>query len=328
MRDNSIDIKVNPLLKKAILDGVNLSENDPTYVATYVYIKMCKLLTYDDEFYAMDQSGSSSDYHKDISHIEAITPESNKIVCYEFAFIFNALLKELGIPSEVVNSVGDNKFGVGHTFVRFKDEINNRSVRADAITTVLSCDLFSAKLNLPLVGLHGDDSFDYETEYFKMLDDIYTKIEREKNPDAPEVHRAEFYDVIDEYRNYTDNLKGVNLDDRISILISKVNSLKLDPMDCYAYIKFLIKRMFRKEFENLIEVRFIRDNTDEKVKAKAVFIIRRINDKFKEETSYYTYMPNEELVPISLDELQSLFDNKDLEYIGRTVKGKIPGIKA
>ena len=78
-------VSVNPELKDAIFKDM------PSYyrhglketLAIFIYLKLCKLLTYDDEFLAENQTGEAALKHEDINHIREITPSNNKVVCYE-----------------------------------------------------------------------------------------------------------------------------------------------------------------------------------------------------------------------------------------------------
>ena len=98
---NLSKIRVNPKLREAILKDMPNYHGLKLLEAIYIYVKLCKLLTYDDEFFATNQKGESAKVHEEIARISQITPENNKVVCYEFASIYEAMLNEFGIPCEI-----------------------------------------------------------------------------------------------------------------------------------------------------------------------------------------------------------------------------------
>ena len=58
---------------------------------------MCKLLTYDEEFYAVNQKGPLTEKHETIDNLAKISRSNNKVVCYEFNAIYAYMLKKIGI---------------------------------------------------------------------------------------------------------------------------------------------------------------------------------------------------------------------------------------
>ena len=58
---------------------------------------MCKLLTYDDEYFAVNQKGPATEKHKDVNYVSNINLTNNRVVCFEFNLIYSKLLDELGI---------------------------------------------------------------------------------------------------------------------------------------------------------------------------------------------------------------------------------------
>ena len=49
---------------------------------------MCKLLTYDDEYFAVNQKGPATEKHKDVNYVSNINLTNNRVVCFEFNLIY------------------------------------------------------------------------------------------------------------------------------------------------------------------------------------------------------------------------------------------------
>ena len=79
----SKEIKIDSDLEKVIMDGFPYDASE-LEMAIYIYIKMCKVLTYDEEYYAVNQMGVATEKHRSTSHIALITPQNNQVVCFEF----------------------------------------------------------------------------------------------------------------------------------------------------------------------------------------------------------------------------------------------------
>ncbi len=316
-------VSVNQKLKEAILKDMPNYHGYKIFEPLYIYIKMCKLLTYDDEFYAVDQKGPIAELHQDIFHISEITPENNKIVCYEFASIFEAMLKEIGIPSELIKSNNDyDTYGNNHTAVKFK--VGGYLLTVDSTTSILAGDLFAAKLNLGLSGITCLSGYNPKN-VFDYIDMVYEDIHKTEPNTIPKPQSID--DILEEYRNYTEKMCDVSLKDKIDILINKTNSVNLKGIDCLAYLLYLKKRIFQGEHKNNISISLIRDNTSGKATARAILQIKGIDDEHKEHINYYSYLPNQKLIPISIEELQLMFDNNDLSYIQDSDINTINGIK-
>ena len=81
-KNNSyFDVKIDSDLEQAIIEGM---PEDVTELekAIYIYIKMCKLLTYDDEYYAVNQTGIATVKRRNIDFVSSITLKNNKVVCF------------------------------------------------------------------------------------------------------------------------------------------------------------------------------------------------------------------------------------------------------
>jgi hypothetical protein len=150
---------------------------------------MCKILTYDEEFYAVNQKGEVAKKHEQIENINNITPQNNKVVCYEFNAIYAKLLEELGINFEVKSATGKDDFGGGHAYLEFRD--GKFLLMADSVISILNSDLFNAKMNLCLNGLSCiNTNSDTRKEFQEIAAKVYGLIvlqEKESKEDFDEI---------------------------------------------------------------------------------------------------------------------------------------------
>lgn len=324
-------VKIDEDLEYKILDGMPEDATD-LEKAIYIYIKMCKLLTYDEEYYAVNQKGVATEKHKNISYVSSITLENNKVVCFEFNLIYSKLLNKLGIHfcSDYKGMCGE-AYGLGHANLQFRAD--KFLVNADSVTTILQGDIMQAKLNQPLVGLKCvNRNKETQQEFSDAITRMYKLIaEQESSLDKDIEHIQSLEELLEEYSYLTENIENVSLNERLSILIHKVNSKRMIGIDSLSYVLQLKKILFTEEqIKNNIVITIIRNNEpfEEGRIAMASVIIAINSVSFKEnpdQTVYYYFNPNCELISITREELQSKFDNSIFEYIEKD-NPRIPGI--
>ena len=322
------DLKVDENLKKAIIDGIP-QEASELEKAIYIYIKMCKILTYDDEYYAVNQKGPATLKHKNVEYASYITPVNNKVVCFEFNLIYANLLDKLGIKfeSDYKNLVGE-AYGEGHANLSFRT--GKFLVDADSVTSILYGDLIGAKLNKPLVGLKcKNTNSNTQHEFNEAVSKMY-KVINDEEKKLNNLKTENFDELINEYSKLCENIEEIDLNSRLNILIEKVNSTNMEGIDSLAYILQLRKIMFSEdEQKNNIGFVIIRNNevidTNRVAMASAIFTVNEQSFENNALNRYYYFSPNNKLVDISKEELQEKFNNNFFEYINDT-KIKIPGI--
>lgn len=327
------EANINKDLENLIIDGMpeDISELEK---AIYIYIKMCKILTYDDEYYAINQRGIEAEKHRNINYVSNITPVNNKIVCYEFNLIYSKLLNDLGIKftSNYMNMIGE-AYGAGHANLKFR--CGKFIAKADSVTSILQGDLMQAKLNQPLCGLKCMNcNADSYREFNELVSKMYELVAKQENKSVETLrveHIQTFEEIMMEYSKVTTNVKKVDLNEKISILVNKVNSTDMIGIDSLSYVLQLRKILFdAEERANNISITIIRNNKpneqNKSAMASAIFAVN--NKSFSEnenQTIYYYLDEKKELISISKVELQSKFDEKIFEYI-ETNDPKIPGI--
>lgn len=327
------EIKIDSDLENAIMDGFPYDASE-LEMAIYVYIKMCKVLTYDEEYYAVNQMGVATEKHRSTSHIASITPINNEVVCFEFNIIYAKFLNMLGInfASNYKYSVGE-AYGDGHANLDFR--CGKFLVNADSVTSILQGDIANAKINHPLVGINClNKNSKTMAEFVDAYQKMYMLVaSQEKNKCGDDILKNESLDeLLDEYAHKTNNIKEVSLDERLSILIDKVNKKGMVGVDSLSYALHLRKILFNEEErKNNVKIIIIRNNEPfDKDKVAMPSVIVALNKYgFKNtpnETVYFYYNPNKELIAVTSEELQSRFNSGTFEYIAND-DPKIPGIK-
>lgn len=327
------NIKIDSSLEHEIISGIPENTTD-LEKAIYIYIKMCKLLTYDEEYYAVNQKGVATEKHKSTDYISSVTLENNKVVCFEFNLIYSKLLNQLGIhfSSNYKNMVGE-AYGAGHANLEFRAD--KFLVSADSVTSILQGDIMQAKLNQPLVGLKCINKNQQTQQEFKQaLTKMYQLVAQQEKSlsESKQVEHIQTLDeLLEEYSHMTNNIQDISLNERLSILVSKVNSTGMIGIDSLSYVLQLRKILFTEEQrKNNIGVTIVRNNEPfEEGKVAMASAIFTLNSQSFEENPefnvYYYFNPNHALVPITKEELQTGFNDGKLEYVEKG-DPRIPGI--
>ena len=325
-------VQLDDELEHEIISGIPENASD-LEKGIYIYIKMCKLLTYDDEYYAVNQKGEATVKHKSIDHVSSITLKNNKVVCYEFNMIYSKLLNKFGIhfASDYKGFVGE-AYGEGHANLEFRAD--KFLVTADAVTNILQGDIMQAKLNQPLIGLKCININEQtQIEFKETLSKVYRLVaEQDKSINNNRVeHKQTLEELLAEYSGRTQNIKDIDVNERLSILIDKVNSTRMVGVDSLSYVLQLRKVLFTKEQRNNnIGVSIIRNNEPLEegrfAMASAIITLNRLSFEDKpDQNLYYYFNPNHELVQISVEDLQAKFNEELFAYIAED-DPKIPGI--
>ena len=320
-------IEVDDELREAVLSGMKEDMPLPEK-AMYVYIKLCKLLTYDDEKYVFDK-GEVDYKHKDIKAVKMITPKNNRALCYEFVIIYAKLLHELGIhfSNDYQDSI-QMDFGVRHTKLEFRAD--KFLIKADAVLSALSGDMEKAKFNEQLEGFQCVNKSDKTRKEFKeRFDKVYKMIqeeEKEKNTSPQTLD-----ELLKEYRESTENLKESAINERMSILIDTLNSTKLTGLDSLYRLLNIEKALFKPEqISNNVSVVIIQNlNTESEDKlGMASSVIAYNNSGFENDPSktvYFLFTPGKPLVTISFEEIKRNYDQGTFKYLRK--EPLIPGIE-
>jgi len=320
-------------LKNLILEGMP-KDASQLEKAIYIYIKMCKVLTYNQEYFAVSQKGKAAEKHEDISYVSNITPDFPEAVCFEFNIIYAKFLADLGIKfHSEYGSYAEESYG--HNHVKLKFRVDKFLMMADAVKSILNSDLTAIKLNQPLYGLLCiNKNRQTKSEFNEALTKMYKLIAQQERGSQQEVKVEEeetLEELLSQYGQTTENIKAISVDEKIFILLDKARKSKTTGIDTFAYIIQLRRLLFApEEINNNMSMTIIRNNRpldlNKEAMPTAIFTINPTSmDEYPEKNRYYCYNPNEELVLMSRESLQAAFDTGILEYIDDD-DTKIPGI--
>lgn len=286
---NSLTSKtnLNPELIEAITKDIpaNYSTLEK---AIFIYIKMCKILSYNDEFFAAKQRGLAAEKHRMIDYIETISPQFPEVVCYEFNAIYAKMLHSLGINFQRECFSWKNKYGDGHENLSFR--VGKYIIEADSSRHILTGDLFNAKVGNSIKGLKcRNQNFDTYMDFDEILRKVYKDIKKED--------KSTFSEALKEYEELT-NAKQAHIpfNTRFDIFLEKIRTSSFNGLNIMSYILRLVNVLFtEEEREHYIDFEIIRDNNpkdEDKIVATCGIITMNEKGILKDEehNKYYIYI--------------------------------------
>lgn len=267
--------------------------------AYYIYYQLCKIFTYDEEWYASTGLAEPPDSkHKDIFYLEELNKDENQVVCYEFNAIYSKFLESLGIEYEYTINC---RYAGGHEGLNFI--ANQFYVSADStIDSIIYGDMPAAKQGLPLTGFKllnykASTQEEFDASIKKVNDYIKKEEEQDKS----------FSDLVNQYKTNLENPKDLSSEERLNILLTSLEKSTLPPTDSLGYVHTLIKNLFSKT-SAYCEDFFLRDNyieNGEKRLGISIIIYYSSNDELDSEpVKYYLYKPTKELTQITREQLE------------------------
>ncbi len=298
-------IKLSPSLEQEIMNGV--SDDLPLLdKALFVYINMCYLLTYNDEYYAVEQLGEAVIKHRDISYISGITLDNNEVTCYEFNAIYSYMLSKLGIHFKNYISDYSSGYGEGHEYLTFR--VGKFLVEADSVTSIINGDLVNVKINRGIDGLFCyNKNDDTVNEFESILNRVILKAEEFHS--GKKKYNLVATDVIDlDYEDF-----DVSLEKRVLSMLKYMDCSNLKGIAALSYLLKLRKQIFTKEEQEFVKIRLVRNNLpiDNSKEATTLAII----SIYTKEPIYILYEPNNQMARVSYDDLKLMFKDMELEHI-------------
>ena len=322
---------VSPKLEREILKDMP-KDYDSLSKAIYIYIKMCKTLTYDQEFYAVNQRGPVARRHEQLSHIETITPTKNDVVCYEFNSIYSHFLTKLGlnytIDSKSAYVDGEQTYGGAHAFLTFR--CGKFIIKADSVESILNGDLAALKTSPFVTGLRSlNKNPSTQQEFSDILHKVLGDI-REQEAAASKTGRPESEEYQQALNMYfgMSNYSLPSVDRRVQTIREQMDRCDLDPIDAYSYLLQLRHKQFTSdEQEYCFKVSILRENPRNPLAPIQTRSIWTTSQSFgipENPITYYSYKPGEKVEEVTQEEVLSDLRSGRLEYINS--KTQIPGI--
>ena len=325
---------VSPELHQAVL-GKMPEQYDDLQKAQYIYLKMCQLLTYDTEFYAVHQTGPKAEKHKSINYVKGITPDNNQAVCYEFSAIYGKLLElsTQNLTQELIYKnafFGKGVYGEHHTSIDFR--AGKYLASADSLIGILCSDLTQVKSGRDVTGLVCKNiCMETKEDFFVSLDEVKADLKQqlveETKGELPTTYRQmqELYEETLEYK------PGVSLKEKLDFIADQIQSTQLEGMDAFSYLLQLRKTVFTKKEQNEnIFINLVREDNFEQPDSTQTTAIITLSKNYREkdcDCDYLVYRPNDGLSEISKEDLCEAFNSATFSYI-TVVDEEIPGINA
>ena len=321
-RNNSLDnIKIDENFRSEILSGMPTDIPD-VKKAIYVYIKLCKLLTYDEEFYVFEQNDKVQLKHVIASNVANVNAINNNVVCYEFVALYAKILESIKVDNIYFYGLLDGVFSGKHQ--KLKAVIDKFLFVADSTTSILQGDLVNAKLNKPLVGLICKNSSKNTVQEFdSMVAEMQTLIVKQelmklKNgsmyaDEEPVVISYALYDRVDEARQKF--FEAENFNHLVKIFMEFMGACTYDAMDAIGLALELVNKNLDY---SKISISILKDNRIRSDRKEAgVGVVFSVNENGLESAGnkYYYYIPGNNPILIQEDELRDLFENKLIEYM-------------
>ena len=287
--------------------------------AIYVYAKLCRILSYDPEFYLEGQVGKPAEKHRQIENISLIGKETKDIICYDFTALYASILHDMGIDITIISDNDTKEFGEGHSSLKFIAD--KFYVKADAVTSIFSGDLIGSKINSFPNGIEClNISNETYMQFNKILDDVYTQVltEEIKNHHFDKKEYS-FESMIDGYHKvFDDVLQEKNFEDKLNIMMANVRNRNLSDMDSLFYMHQLRRAIFsEKERQNNISLIILKENCEDNPKPSAVLTLSKNNEREKEDKDYYLYdVDTKSFKWAPKDIIYEKLQNKQLEYVG------------
>ena len=239
------EFSINPELRECVMEGLK-----PTYSklesSIYIYLKLCDILTYDEDVFASQSKNEKIGSHQNLSDIYFITPTNNKIVSHEFMLIYAKFLKEIGIKYSLsLDSIGG--FSNSKSTIRFKD--GEYLVFIDLFEDVIKNDVSMIKIGGSLNCIRSYNTNEItKAKFNETLYKVYSDYNKTKE------RKQEFNDLINEYNNEYKTNTNINFRSRLAILLKLISRKNLKGIDNINYIKEVYNKIFGESDEVSLEV--------------------------------------------------------------------------
>lgn len=314
---NILNFELNDELYNEVVK--NMPQNMTNIEKTiYIYLKLCTLLTYDEEYYASKQDDEVNKRHIDISKLSDIDLSNNEVICYEFNAIFAKILDRFGYKFKI-QLQSDECLEYGHTSLYYI--CDEYVISADSVTSILCGDLQLAKRGKMPVGLKClNNSSDICREFNYALEEMTELIK-----DQTYKTNSNFRKILDEYLSLTQPKQfDISINRKIEMFFELLFKSNLTGMDAIGYITTLVMGIFDENVKKCMSVTIVTENIDNHLKPTVIFTINNdINDY--NNNIYICFNPPNNLRRFNRDEMQNLFDNKNFVFRDKVVPGIIGG---
>ena len=306
----SDEIKLTPELKNAVYNDMpeGLSDLDK---AVYMYGRLCQILTYDPGVYAERERGPITLAHEDRERLNTITPENNRVICYEFSYLYAKFLEEQGIKHNVISKSRSKEYGGAHAYCEFVAD--NMHIKADSTALFFEGDLIAMKCGYRPNGLIVQTAYQDKRE--KLNESIGRMMEVLNTPNR----RAPTSELINLYRDVSESERTIPNAERFDTFREVIERDKYTApysLESMTYALQMSRMIFNKEHKNEeVEDTFRLEIMKRNANVPTAIIEHRHAANGK--STYYEYGPEKKLEKRTVTQLRDDLVSGQLDIISR-----------
>ena len=291
-------MEINKELKERVLKDMPVDLNDMEK-AIYIYIKLCKILSYKTSYYAH--------YLKDNgweNRICNITPNNNEVVCYEFSTLLKLFFDIFNFKSIIHTQESGHK----HTILSFR----NCDIEFDSTKSIVYSDMFLAKINDDIEGIflkRGNELF--SDENLKLaINKIYKIVKLQESTKIEE--------KINDIKKNVESSPNMSQDELIELFKTAIGDTLLSGVDNLGYLLLLNNILSPKR--DLLRVNlagcFVDKDNSKKASAGAIIGINKngFRSGDNKDTMFYWYHDDCGLVDSNERTIMSNLNNHKIYF--------------
>lgn len=296
------------------LNKYKKKEYSPLEEAIYYYLRLCELLTYDQEYFVIKGNHDIHAKHEYIDNINAMNLDNNGVITYDFILLYARILKNLGIQYTIDQTL---LAGIDQGNAKLTFKYGEYLVAISSIDNIESSDLTNVKINDDIVNIKSiNQNTVTKAKFDELVYRIYDEIIKRKED------TKRFQESLKNYKNKYAS-QNLSIKEKMYVLLKRLARSDLKGIDMVAYEKKVFDNIFGNNPS--IKMNFIcsQINAHKEYNLTPLMIISIINDG---DYTYYVIDPNNADVVdiISKEELIDMFESKYYFYI--TNQENIPGI--
>lgn len=308
---------------ESVVEKINISEEleneiykycpdnySPIEKAIYIYIVLCQIFTYDQEYYTT-KNEEILERHQDFNNINVKNATNNEVIIYDFILLYAYFLRNIGIKYTINPEliVGNENISNILTY-RFGEFL----VSVDSLSNPIESDLTNVKTLGPIMNLKSTNKNSITNKKFEeLIEKVYNDIIKKKEANITyETNLAE-YETLYAGANLTNK-------EKLQVMLKQLKHSSLYGIDAVNYQRKLFNCLFKDENIKYNVIGSTIDNYKNYTTTPIIIISIFDGSNY----TYYKINPND---PSSLDELSNveLEDMLELEeYI--IINDVIPGI--
>lgn len=283
---------------------------DPKYSklekAVYYYIRLCELLTYNKEYFILNNSNVD---------LEEVSSKNNEVTSIDFLLIYAKLLKDLGIYFTLEQTlVNGSEEGLGQ--ITFKD--GEYLVAVDSVANINTSDLINVKINGNIMNLYSINTNDVTRNKFKeMVERIYKNIIKQKEDRNKFEYAMATYET--KFRTYDLSTK-----DRLYMFLKTIARPELKGIDLFGYVKRVFDNILGNNKKIGLTLLVNPSKSNEEFNLTPIMVVSLLSHG---EYTYFVINTNDASVVQmkSQEEVKTMVDYLDYYYINSC--DAIPGLE-